>query len=763
MTECIFAKKRRKSLIDTSYLSNWVVYDNPQRLAQLRGIWHRVESDPAFSKAGRNSLGHTERYTDACRKVVHFSKLVQAVQLERRKPDLSLDEVYDLYLAVDENIPLDVHLSMFIPLMRYHTSAEQRARWLGPALKFHIIGAYAQTELAHGSNVRGIQTTATYKAPATEVDGDGCFEVHSPTLSALKWWPGGLGLTCTHAVVYAQLIIPSSKSDKKYGVHAFLVPLRDERTHQPLPGIECGDIGPKFGYNAMDNGYARFTKVLVPRFNMLAGFAQVARDGSYARQEGAEKVAYGIMLDVRVRIVANSGYVLARALTISLRYSFVRQQGGGGGESGKGEGEVSVIQYPTQQRMLLPLLSLAFGLHFIGQAMRSQYAAYAASAYPTGDDSSFVHEPAATAEQMLPMLHMRSACLKAMITQRVYDGMEVCRKACGGHGFTSNAGFTELMTSFLPMCTLEGTREVLGQQAGRSLLKMRAKGLSLSADMRVADSPRKHAAARGGSSGHMSVTASDLMSCVLLPTTATATSTSTSNPPLCPLPAAQLACFAEVLLLRVEYLIDIALNTVAAAASAEPISTMGKAHGKQAALLAAGTELVAASEAYAEYLVAQSFFQALQQLQCQRQKQPKIAGSAIDANTLIALQQMYQLMCMYFLEQGAGDAIASGVLHHSELTQLRHCVSRLCAALVDDSINLVEAWQISDTRLDSTLGRSDGKYMEALYEAAKAEPLNTDAAKNGGVSLGYSKYLRELLQGGGQAPGSGFPVAVAKL
>jgi hypothetical protein len=247
------------------------------------------------------------------------------------------------------------------------------------------------------------------------------------------------------------------------------------------------------------------------------------------------------------------------------------------------------------------------------------------------------------------------------------------------------------------------------------------------------------------------------MSCALLPAAAN------GNPTLFPLPAAQLACFADILLLRAAYLTDIARDTVAAAASTEPISTMGKAHGEQAALQAAGTQLVAASEAYAEYLVAQSFFQALQQLQCQRQKQPKKAGSAIDANTLIALQQMYQLLCMYFLEQAAGDAIASGVLRHSELTQLRHCVSRLCAALVDDSIKLVEAWQISDTRLDSTLGRSDGKYMEALYEAAKAEPLNTEAAKNGGVSLGYSKYLRELLQGGGQAMGSSFPVAVAKL
>ncbi len=30
---------------------------------------------------------------------------------------------------------------------------------------------------------------------------------------------------------------------------------------QPLPGIEIGDIGPKLGYNSVDNGYAKFNKV----------------------------------------------------------------------------------------------------------------------------------------------------------------------------------------------------------------------------------------------------------------------------------------------------------------------------------------------------------------------------------------------------------------------------------------------------------------------------------------------------------------------
>jgi len=187
---------------------------------------------------------------------------------------------------------------------------------------------------------------------------------------------------------------------------------------------------------------------------------------------------------------------------------------------------------------------------------------------------------------------------------------------------------------------------------------------------------------------------------------------------------------------------------------------MNKRQKEQAALLAAGAELVAASEAYAEYLVAQSFNQALQQLQSQPQRGRE---RTIDSATLIALQQMYQLLCMHFIEQAAGDAIAGGLLEPVELLQLRHCVARLSAALSGDSINLVEAWQISDARLDSTLGRRDGKYMDALYAAAKAEPLNTEATANGGVSVGYSRYLKDVLQEGSPSASNSFPVALAKL
>lgn len=64
--------------------------------------------------------------------------------------------------------------------------------WPPPAPPPQIIGTYAQTELGHGTFVRGLQTVAVYDEAARQ------FVVHSPCLEATKWWPGGLGKTATH-------------------------------------------------------------------------------------------------------------------------------------------------------------------------------------------------------------------------------------------------------------------------------------------------------------------------------------------------------------------------------------------------------------------------------------------------------------------------------------------------------------------------------------------------------------------------------------
>jgi hypothetical protein len=51
---------------------------------------------------------------------------------------------------------------MFIPSIRSQGSPEQQAKWLPLCYNLNIIGTYAQTELGHGTFVRGLETTATY-------------------------------------------------------------------------------------------------------------------------------------------------------------------------------------------------------------------------------------------------------------------------------------------------------------------------------------------------------------------------------------------------------------------------------------------------------------------------------------------------------------------------------------------------------------------------------------------------------------------------
>lgn len=701
------------------------IFGSRDRFLHLSKLWKLVEEDPSFSKVGRNDKNHGQRYTDACRKIQRYKEVLDEARASRGGQQLSLDEMYDLYIAIDENLPIDVHLSMFIPLMMYHTSPEQKERWLDDALHLRIIGAYAQTELAHGSNVRGIETEAVYDSSSQT------FDLHSPTLTSLKWWPGGLGHTATHAVVYANLIIER----KNYGVHAFMVQLRDLQNHFMMPGIECGDIGPKLGYNSMDNGYARFTHVTVPRKDMLSGFAQVAANGSYSKQTGAEKIAYGIMLDVRCRIVANSAYVLARALTIAIRYSYVRVQGGvpprgRGGRAGPVM-ERAVIDYPSQRRILAPLLALAYGLHFTGAAMREMYSEYSTAVYG-GDTSS-----SSAVDTLLPRLHMESAGLKALVTSLVADGMEACRKACGGHGFLSNAGFADLLTSYLPFCTLEGTREVLGQQTGRSLLKFRA--------LRRKQEKGRRGKGQGQGEGHTSGTSiRSLLASI---------STDRSRGARLMSPAELREC-TELLYRRVDLCLDRAERSIASYIRTNSSAATGLwatffSDNSPAsnpvvmeATLAAGVDLVAASEAFCEYLIVRNFAEGIGKIMAQSSS---LRAPMLGQDTVRALQWLWQLLFLVKVEEHGGDFSACGVIPSPDddgrvLDDILGAIDALCGNLRCDLVNLVEAWKISDTRLDSTLGRSDGKYVEALYEAALAEPLNQSS-----VSEGYSRYLKQVV------------------
>ena len=158
---------------------------------------------------------------------------------------------------------------MFLSACKFIADDEQAAKWVPNITALRMSGCYAQTELGHGSNVAGIETTATFDRATQE------FVINTPTISAIKFWPGDLSRFSNHAVVFAKLILDG----KAYGVHSFMVQTRNLETWDLLPGIEAGDIGPKFGYNSKDNGFMLFKNVRIPRTNMLKRFAEVDKDG----------------------------------------------------------------------------------------------------------------------------------------------------------------------------------------------------------------------------------------------------------------------------------------------------------------------------------------------------------------------------------------------------------------------------------------------------------------------------------------------------
>uniref|UniRef100_A0A3Q0RHE9 Acyl-coenzyme A oxidase n=1 Tax=Amphilophus citrinellus TaxID=61819 RepID=A0A3Q0RHE9_AMPCI len=332
---------------------------------------------------------------------------------------------------------------MFLPTLLNQATPEQMDRFFMPAWTLKIIGTYAQTEMGHGTHLRGLETTATYD-PATQE-----FVLNSPTVSSIKWWPGGLGKTSNHAIVLAQLY----SLGNCHGLHAFIVPIRDMDTHEPLPGIVVGDIGPKFGFNEVDNGFLKLENVRIPRENMLMKYAKVEPDGTYV-QPPSTKLTYSTMVFIRSMIVAMSARALAKSCTIAIRYSAVRHQS----EIRAGEPEPQILDYQTQQYKLFPLLATAYAFTFVGQYMNQTYHRISED-INQGDFSE------------MPELHALSAGLKAFTSWEANAAIEVCRMSCGGHGYSRSSALPDIYVEFTPACTYEGENTVMMLQTARYLVK----------------------------------------------------------------------------------------------------------------------------------------------------------------------------------------------------------------------------------------------------------------------------------------------------
>lgn len=58
----------------------------------------------------------------------------------------------------------------------------------------------------------------------------------------------------------------------------------------------------------------------------------------------------------------------------------------------------------------------------------------------------------------LEEVHLVTSCLKAYMTLAAAEGIEQCRRACGGHGYLQASGVSLHLVSYLPQVTYEVTK-----------------------------------------------------------------------------------------------------------------------------------------------------------------------------------------------------------------------------------------------------------------------------------------------------------------
>lgn len=222
----------------------------------------------------------------------------------------------------------------------------------------------------------------------------------------------------------------------------------------------------------MDNGFMLFNKVKVPHIAMLAKFSGVDIKTNKYHRPASPNLVYGTLTWVRSTIVQQAGTVLARGVTIAVRYCAVRRQFQDRDAPPDAVGETQVLNYKMVQIRLLTLLAATFALHFTGQSMMDLYQENQKKmSQDVGKVGSSERgagpEELSAGSDLLADLHATSCGLKSLASSIAAEGLEVCRRACGGHGYSSFSGIGSYYADYLPTTTWEGDNYMLTQQVAR--------------------------------------------------------------------------------------------------------------------------------------------------------------------------------------------------------------------------------------------------------------------------------------------------------
>ena len=436
---------------------------DPQALQDvLDGRWAHVRrdarenlQDPDFLPVYGESVQEArERVTRAAKKLADSGRVGFGFPKEYGGEDDSGGSVTSIEMLAFGDLSLmvkaGVQWGLFGGALQLLGSKRQHDAYLRDVMSFDLPGCFAMTETGHGSDVQQLRTTCTYD-PATQT-----FDLHTPHQAARKDYIGNAAQDGRMAVVFAQLITQG----RNHGVHAWLVPIRDERG-TPMPGVTIGDDGPKAGLNGVDNGRLTFDHVRVPRDMLLDRYGQVAEDGTYTSGIENETRRFFTMLGTlvrgRVSVGGSAASATKLALDIAVRYGDVRRQFAAPGE----EREIVINDYLVHQRTLLPALATTYALHFAqGQLVADMH-----------DIQTAVHlHGEEIDEEAQRELESRAAGLKVAQTWHATRTIQMCREACGGAGYLQENRLPHLKADTDVFTTFEGDNTVLLQLVAKGLL-----------------------------------------------------------------------------------------------------------------------------------------------------------------------------------------------------------------------------------------------------------------------------------------------------
>ncbi|RLN46669.1 hypothetical protein BBJ29_001396 [Phytophthora kernoviae] len=332
-------------------------------------------------------------------------------------------------------------------------------------------------------------------------------------------------------------------------------------------------------------------------------------------------------------------------------------------------------------------IAVRYAAHRLMPVMARAYAYRLQTRYITRLLRQFEAQGSDISEALLADIHGTMSGFKAFCTWDVQEGIDTCRQSCGGNGYSVYTGLAELLADFSVMVTFEGDNTVMAQQTAhylmRSVEKLR-RGDKLAGSVQYLE--RVQVSTHGRQWGVTSPEDLD-------------------NPVL------------------VRDALDVYAGRQVLQAAAKLANAPGNTDAERTNSCL--VDLVEIARVHVFYNVATAFIQHIEEIEKQA------SGDSVAIKP--ALEALCQLYICQELDRGAAFFLKEKFMTPSQCNLVRERLRESCVRVRADAVALVDAFLLTDSVLNSSVGGSDGSIYEgslaAVSHRTDPTPYYTTAIK----------------------------------